>query len=188
MPAVKDVGELNDYAPAVLTARGSTSPTDLCGRCLRLTIGVHLDPEQPSGGSPERRSRFQLLIVVRLAGSIALIVLGLHQLRVFGGGGGGSNGVTAPPVNVGPSSNGDGGSGSRIAVGQGAVWVTNADTNTVSRIDPSTGKIIGSAIPVGNDPVAIAVSQGAVWVANQNSNSFSRIDPYRVPSQGTHRY
>jgi hypothetical protein len=33
-----------------------------------------------------------------------LIVLGLHQLGVFGGGGGGSNGVTAPPVNVGPSS------------------------------------------------------------------------------------
>ena len=49
--------------------------------------------------------------------------------------------------------------------------------NTVTRIDPATGKVAGAAIPVGNRPSDVAVGGGAVWVANQGDDSVTRIAP-----------
>src|SRR5262249_25836067 len=65
---------------------------------------------------------------------------------------------------------------SHVAVGLGAVWVTNADGNSVSRIDPPN-RLIGQTIRVGSEPSGIAVGNGAVWVANSLDGTVSRIDP-----------
>ena len=62
------------------------------------------------------------------------------------------------------------------AAGNGAVWVTHVDDNTVSRIDPGTNAVTAT-IKVGSRPLGIAVSEGAVWVANSGGPSISRIDP-----------
>ena len=51
-----------------------------------------------------------------------------------------------------------------IAIGAGAVWVANADGNSVTRIDPRTDTVTAT-IPIGNRPVAIASGGGAVWVS-----------------------
>jgi YVTN family beta-propeller protein len=64
----------------------------------------------------------------------------------------------------------------RIAVGEGAVWVTNADDHTVSRIDPLKG-IVVQTIAVGSSPSGITTGNGAVWVANSLDGTVSRIDP-----------
>jgi YVTN family beta-propeller protein len=64
---------------------------------------------------------------------------------------------------------------SHLAVGEGAVWVTNADDHTVSRIDP-VKKVVRQTISVGNGPTGIAVGNGAVWVANSLDGTVSRID------------
>ena len=64
---------------------------------------------------------------------------------------------------------------SHIAVGEDAVWVTNTDDNTVSRIDPATRNV--QTIAVGNSPSGIATGGGAVWVANGLDGTVSRIDP-----------
>jgi peptide/nickel transport system substrate-binding protein len=69
-----------------------------------------------------------------------------------------------------------GGTPSGVAVGLGAVWVSNAGDNTVSRISPSSNKVV-RPIPVGNGPGAIAVGDGAVWVANSLDGTVFRIDP-----------
>ena len=61
-----------------------------------------------------------------------------------------------------------------VAVGAGAVWVTDSDANTVTRIDP-TG--LATPIPVGNGPSAIAIGAGAVWVADTLDDAIVRIDP-----------
>jgi YVTN family beta-propeller protein len=61
-----------------------------------------------------------------------------------------------------------------VAVGEDAVWVTDTDANTVTRIDP-TGLL--TPIAVGHGPSAVAVGAGAVWVADTLDNAIVRIDP-----------
>jgi YVTN family beta-propeller protein len=63
-----------------------------------------------------------------------------------------------------------------VAVGAGAVWVTNANNGTVSRIDPDTGNV-AQTIPVGPNPNGIAVAGGTVWVASHDAGTVSRISP-----------
>ena len=61
-----------------------------------------------------------------------------------------------------------------VAVGEGAVWVTNRIDGTVSKIDPDRGEVMRT-IPVGLDPSGIVVKFGSVWVANAGSNDIVRI-------------
>ena len=66
-----------------------------------------------------------------------------------------------------------------VAVGEGSVWVTSQSEDTVTRLDPATGRLLGRAIRVGSQPTDIAVGGGAVWAANsgQTDGTVSRIDP-----------
>lgn len=61
-----------------------------------------------------------------------------------------------------------------VALGAGAVWVTDGDANTVTRVDP-TGLL--TPIPVGHGPAAIAVGAGGVWVVDTLDDTVVRIDP-----------
>lgn len=61
-----------------------------------------------------------------------------------------------------------------IALGYGAIWVTDTDADNVTRIDP-TG--LRTAIPVGVGPGAIAFGAGAIWVADTLDDTVVRIDP-----------
>jgi YVTN family beta-propeller protein len=63
-----------------------------------------------------------------------------------------------------------------IAADESAVWVANADDETVSRIDPHTRKVVAT-IGVGADVSDVAVGFGAVWVADGNDGTVTRIDP-----------
>jgi YVTN family beta-propeller protein len=71
------------------------------------------------------------------------------------------------PVDAAPTS---------VARGEGAIWVTNANDGSVSRIDPVT-RSVRDTIAVGDTPSGIAVGAGAVWVANHFDGNISRIDP-----------
>lgn len=61
-----------------------------------------------------------------------------------------------------------------IAVGAGAVWLTDNEADTVTRVDP-TGAL--SALAVGHGPTGIAVGAGAVWVADTGDDRVVKIDP-----------
>jgi YVTN family beta-propeller protein len=63
-----------------------------------------------------------------------------------------------------------------IAVGEGAVWVTDQLGDSVARIDPTTNRIV-SKIPVGRGARGVEVAAGSVWVANSLDGTVSRIDP-----------
>jgi YVTN family beta-propeller protein len=63
-----------------------------------------------------------------------------------------------------------------VATSADAVWVTNPDVGTVTRIDPVEQEIRDS-IPVGENPTGIAVGEGAVWVVVGGGPSVSRISP-----------
>ena len=61
-----------------------------------------------------------------------------------------------------------------LAIGAGAVWVTDNQADTVTRVDP-TGLV--TPVPVGHGPGAIAVGDGGVWVADNGDNAVVRINP-----------
>ncbi len=63
---------------------------------------------------------------------------------------------------------------SGVALGAGAMWLTDSEADDVIRVDP-TG--LRSTIPVGDDPSGIVVGDGAVWVADTEDNAVKRIDP-----------
>ena len=63
-----------------------------------------------------------------------------------------------------------------VAVGLGAVWVSDAANGRVLRINPQTDQVT-DAINVGTGPSAIALGDGSGWVANSLDGTVSRIDP-----------
>ena len=59
-------------------------------------------------------------------------------------------------------------------VSNGALWVTNTGSATVSQISPATGTVT-RIIDVGPNPIGIAATDGSVWVANSGRRSVSQI-------------
>ncbi|MEK6274647.1 MAG: ABC transporter substrate-binding protein [Actinomycetota bacterium] len=114
-----------------------------------------------------------------LAAAIAIPVF------AFGGGSSGSSlsRLSANSVGIVNPSNGsiedevtDLPTPTRVAAGEGAIWVTSTDTNSVSRIDASSHEL-RDTIRVGDGPSGIAFGAGDVWVANTLAGTVSRIDP-----------
>jgi DNA-binding SARP family transcriptional activator/ABC-type branched-subunit amino acid transport system substrate-binding protein len=79
-----------------------------------------------------------------------------------------------------------------IAVGAGAVWVTDPVAGTLWRIDPRPGPV-ARTIAVGSGAFSVAVGAGAVWVVNGLDATLLRVDPRknrvvaRIPIPGTPR-
>jgi DNA-binding SARP family transcriptional activator/DNA-binding beta-propeller fold protein YncE len=74
-----------------------------------------------------------------------------------------------------------------MAVGEGALWVTNADDGTLLRIDPENRRIV-ETIGLGGDLNYVCVGFGSVWVAGGNDETLFRIDPQRNAVQATLRF
>ena len=140
-----------------------------------------LKAEKVSERRPVRR---RALLLSALAGVIAAAVA--IPIFAFGQGGGGEPAIAAAAgdsvgfVNARTgrlvADTGVGATPSHIAVGEGAIWVTNNDGGSVSRVDPATYRAIDT-IQVGNGPSGITVCNGAVWVANGGDGTVPRINP-----------
>ena len=63
-----------------------------------------------------------------------------------------------------------------VAVGNGAVWVTDELGDRVVRIDPATNRA-AAEIPVGRGALGITTGAGSVWVADAVDHTVTRIDP-----------
>ncbi len=62
-----------------------------------------------------------------------------------------------------------------VAIGEGAVWVTNTYSSSVTRVDP--GSLELRPIKVGGKPNGVAVGEGGVWVAVQDEKALVRVSP-----------
>ncbi|HUR85726.1 MAG TPA: protein kinase [Solirubrobacteraceae bacterium] len=62
-----------------------------------------------------------------------------------------------------------------LAVGGGALWVTNRFTQTVSRVDVRSANI--RTIRVSGRPDGLAYGSGAAWVATSGDDTITRISP-----------
>jgi serine/threonine-protein kinase len=65
----------------------------------------------------------------------------------------------------------------RLAVGEGAVWVTSEDEGMLSRLDPGAPPVVATKINLGLGVSGVAVSAGSVWVASPRTGEVLRIDP-----------
>ena len=71
---------------------------------------------------------------------------------------------------------------SSIAIGEGSVWVVDADDRTVWQVDPRS-RTVQRTFSTASIPIDVAAGGGAIWVANgtsagdSGSESVSRLDP-----------
>lgn len=137
---------------------------------------------RPSLGAVRRRRRRfggRLLYagVALLAVSVSAAVIALTL--------GSSDPLVAPPNSVGiidPATNrlvGQvpvGATPTQIDVGEGSVWVTNADDRTVSQIDPASRTLVRT-FAVETTPTDVVAAFGAVWVGGRDPPEVRRLDP-----------
>ncbi|MTA13398.1 MAG: hypothetical protein F2534_12430 [Actinobacteria bacterium] len=62
-----------------------------------------------------------------------------------------------------------------IAFDGTSIWVTNSDSDDVTKIDPTTGDVIGT-YAVGDYPFGIAFDGTSIWVSNRDSASLTQLD------------
>ena len=63
-----------------------------------------------------------------------------------------------------------------MTIGPGAIWVSSFNSDTVSRVNPSTGTV-SERIPVGDSPWGMALAPpDGLWVANHDDDTVQRIN------------
>jgi branched-chain amino acid transport system substrate-binding protein len=149
-------------------------------------------PARKLGPRPTRRRAglFVLAGVLLLAAAVGAVVV----LLVRDGGGetvagsedtiaGGNAGVLDPRTGELLATILLGTAPTSIAVGEGSVWVLDADDRTVSQIDPKERAVVRT-FSTGSTPTDLAVGAGAIWVGNgvpqtrtALPESVSRFDP-----------
>jgi branched-chain amino acid transport system substrate-binding protein len=156
-------------------------------RAIEVLPEVELPPV-PAVPRPSRRRRGLVLMAVGalvLAAAVTAAVLALAR---------DSNETVEAVGNAIAAFDGDsvrytqtfGRTPSTIAVGEGAVWVLNADDRTISKIDPETRDVV-TTFGTGGITTDLAVGEGAVWIGNGaqtpgplplvHTASVSRLDP-----------
>lgn len=63
-----------------------------------------------------------------------------------------------------------------IAVGEGAVWITDSIGGMLLRVDPDKNLIV-DRINVGAGASGVAVGAGSVWVSNSDGGTVSQVNP-----------
>ncbi len=63
-----------------------------------------------------------------------------------------------------------------VATGAGSVWVADAQGGTVSRVDPSTLRVLDT-YRVGGDPLSVGVASGRVYVGDGTAQSVRTVYP-----------
>jgi DNA-binding beta-propeller fold protein YncE len=71
---------------------------------------------------------------------------------------------------------------SLVAADAQGVWVSGAgenspNSNTTSRVDPTTNHLVGTPVPVGMEPIQLVAGAGSIWVgAHSGPPAITRID------------
>lgn len=122
-------------------------------------------------------------LLVSAAAALLLLVLGVVAVSLTHGGRAGVVAVARDAVGViDPASNqlADvipvGATPTRVMVGEGSVWVINADDRTVARIDPVSRTLLRT-FAVGSTPTDVVAAFGALWVGSRDPIEIRRLDP-----------
>ena len=146
----------------VWVVESDTSPT------ASLTSSVFVDRIDPEFDTPSGRVRIGNVIpsgpgVVAAQGDSVWVAPSTGLLTRLNA----TTGAKGPQVDPNASPAG-------IAIGDGAVWLTDTEADNVVRVDP-TGLL--TSIPVGSGPTGITVGARGVWVVDSLDDAVVRIDP-----------
>jgi hypothetical protein len=108
---------------------------------------------------PTLRRILLVVVPVLAAGAIAVVVFGS----------GDSGGTDFETIAIG-------GRPGELAVGLGAVWVADAASGVVRRVDLDATDAPQSSTRVGREPEDVAVGEEQVWVANFDGGTVTRLD------------
>ena len=145
-----------------------------------LAPPARVEPPGAPAPEPPRRRGWLLLVagLVVLAGAVGAAIWQLTrpdapQIDIVAG-----NAVAAidPATNRLIAQIPVGQSPTAVAVGEGSVWVLNADAQTITRIDPETKA--AETFATGTTPTELAAGEGAVWIGNgseQRASPESRL-------------
>ncbi|HEX4747222.1 MAG TPA: BTAD domain-containing putative transcriptional regulator [Gaiellaceae bacterium] len=142
-----------------------------------LVQDPELDPPPSDRPARRRRRRGALVLVIALLA----VVAGVGTAAVVASGpdgpateasGGALVAIDVETARLGPRV-ALGTTPTAVAVGDGAVWVLDADTRTISRYAPESDSI--STFATGATPTDLAVGAGAVWVGNGRRLSASQF-------------
>jgi DNA-binding SARP family transcriptional activator/ABC-type transport system substrate-binding protein len=168
--AIEPSAELQGLERAILRQDPALSPVPTAAR----SDGAAPPVERRATGARRRRWWVATGVGVAVAAAVA-VVAGVTR--------GDKAEVRVPPNGVGVVDGGKivaagalGKSPSDVAAGASSIWVTSGDEQTVSRVDPDTGKV-RQTIQVGSGASSIAADDHGVWVANSLAGTVSRIDP-----------
>ncbi len=75
-----------------------------------------------------------------------------------------------------------GGAPVAVAVGEGAVWMTDAQSGSIQKIDTATDEVLATIPLGGGTPDEVVVGLGSVW-ASDTSGSVYKIDPVSLQSE-----
>jgi DNA-binding SARP family transcriptional activator/ABC-type branched-subunit amino acid transport system substrate-binding protein len=172
----------------------SESLRRLEGQILQQDRALAAPPAAPPSRSatapPRPRTRLLVMSALVLAAAVVIAVFQLVREGDAGPSGGSAEepGARAldPRTGAQIASVPLGSAPSTIAIGEGAIWVLDADDRTISRIDPS-GRSRVRTFSTASTPTGIGVGAGAVWVGNafrrggfagtSYPQSVSRLDP-----------
>ncbi len=65
----------------------------------------------------------------------------------------------------------------RLAVGEGAVWVTSARDGYLKQLDPDTLSLVKPSLSVAKGVSGVTVGGGSVWVSSPRRGEVLRVDP-----------
>jgi YVTN family beta-propeller protein len=147
------------------------------------------EAEAEAAGARSKGPRRRAVLASAVAGVLAAAVA-IPVFALSGGSGGtrlaavsgnevaaidpGSNRVTAVvPVGARPRG---------LAFSSGSLWVANLDDQTISRVDPRTGRVVRTiaTLPPGTPPTALSAGSGRVWYAGERRSGgvvVGRINP-----------
>jgi branched-chain amino acid transport system substrate-binding protein len=158
-------------------------------RLIEVVPEEELPPvPEPVAPARSRRIRDRPRVVALIAAAVAAVLAAtaIAIVALTGGGDGESRLVGNAVAAIGTggrvgSYTEVGTNPTNVEVGEGSVWVLNADDQTVSRIDPATRRIV-KTFGTGRTPSDIAVGEGSVWIANAGgtqefSDTISKVDP-----------
>jgi len=157
---------------------------------VRVIEVVPETPLPPLPDVPAPRKRGRLALVLAAAALVAACALTAGLLLLTGGSDGPEsvgNAIAAVDAGGDVSYTEAGTTPSTIAVGEGAVWVLNADDRTISKVDPETRQIV-KTFGTSGTTTDLAVGEGAVWIGNGSApagetfesvytSSVARLDP-----------
>jgi DNA-binding SARP family transcriptional activator/ABC-type branched-subunit amino acid transport system substrate-binding protein len=161
-------------------------------RLQQQILAQHPELEAPSSQRRTRGRRRRTILAVAIA-ALAVVAASATAAVLASGSSGpvaAATGGALVPIDAETATVGAsvplGTTPTAVAVGEGAIWVLDADTRTLSRFDPGEGSI--STFGTGATPTDLAVGAGAVWVGNGRrlsasqfvgpvATSVARIDP-----------